>query len=126
MRPINTSLVMGLAIFSLTLLAQNAAISHVKDTVHTGVNNLSAQQNNTVVYPNPSTGQFTFQTTNVELGTMNVEIYNVLGEQVYSQLSNLNAQLSIDLSSKPDGVYLYKIVTEDGTMLASGRLIIRK
>ncbi len=78
------------------------------------------------VYPNPSKGIFTFGMKNKEAGIKNIEVFNVLGEQVYSQLSTFNSQLSIDLSSNPSGVYFYRILNETGNLIGEGKLIIQK
>jgi len=33
---------------------------------------------------------------------------------------------SIDLSSEPDGLYLYRVITQDGGLVGEGKLIIQK
>ncbi len=80
------------------------------------------------VFPNPSTGRFTIAfvgTQNVEHGT--VEIYNILGERVYaSNYSLFTNHYSLDLSNQPNGVYFYRVVNNDGSVLGSGKLIIQK
>jgi len=81
------------------------------------------------VYPNPSTGMFTFQTSVVR-GQLSVEVYNVLGEKVYSQLTidnpdSYQEQLTVDLSSLPNGIYFYRVVG-DNNRIANGKLIINK
>ena len=62
------------------------------------------------VYPNPNNGQFTLQINNGQLIRDNekssIEVYNELGEKVYSQLTINNSQLTIDLRNSPNGVYL--------------------
>jgi len=79
------------------------------------------------IYPNPSNGVFQLEIRNYELGVTNtVEIYNVLGEQVYSQFLIPNSQFLINLSSQPDGVYLYRVITETGNMIGQGKLVIEK
>jgi len=77
------------------------------------------------VYPNPSNGQFTIQSSVVN-GQSSVEVYNVIGEQVYSQSSIVHFPLSIDLSSQASGVYLYRVVSDNGNLLGQGKLIIQK
>ena len=50
-----------------------------------GINNENSNIGTVNVYPNPSTGIFTFQAKSEEIGAKSmVEVYNVLGEKVYS------------------------------------------
>lgn len=62
-------------------------------------------------YPNPSTGKFTILTQNEMFAPNNLqclEIYNSYGEKIYqSETSELN-NLSIDISSQPNGIYFLK------------------
>jgi len=88
----------------------------------------------TILYPNPSGGTFTFRISNEQLGIRNqIEVYDMLGQQVYSQ-SNIsrrdpfgqNSTFNIDLSSQPSGVYLYRVISEDGNLTGEGKLVIQK
>jgi len=93
--------------------------------IPTGIS--SARQGTDVVsvYPNPSNGAFTFQVDNEKL-KMNcvVEIYNIMGEKVYATaFSTVNFQLSIN---QPSGIYLYRIITETGNIVSTGKLVIDK
>jgi hypothetical protein len=59
----------------------------------------------------------------------NIEIYNVLGEKVYS--TNLpqtpkGALSDIDLSEQPNGVYFYRILSENGVLVGEGKLVVEK
>ncbi len=77
------------------------------------------------VFPNPSNGQFTLSLSNFS-EKFNVEIYNIMGQKVYSQLSTFNSQVSINLSSQPNGVYLYRVITENGGLVGEGKTVIEK
>ncbi len=75
------------------------------------------------VYPNPSSGVFAFSF----LGShekANLIIYNMLGEKVYSTQFNSNA-IQIDLIGRPAGVYMYRVVNENGEAVTNGKLIIQ-
>ena len=48
------------------------------------------QEGNITVYPNPSSGKFTISSNNI---ISSIEIYNLLGEQIYSDFTN-NRQTS--------------------------------
>jgi len=80
------------------------------------------------IYPNPSNGIFQLKITNYELGNNNtVEVYNILGEKVYShQLLISNSQFLIDLSSQPNGIYLYRVTSETGNLIGEGKLEVQK
>lgn len=83
---------------------------------------------NITVYPNPSNGQFTFVIPSGAKQSPNntVEVYNMLGEKVYSQLSIAHFPLSIDMRNLPDGVYLYKILANNGELIGDGKLVVQK
>ncbi|HSY76410.1 MAG TPA: T9SS type A sorting domain-containing protein [Bacteroidia bacterium] len=89
----------------------------------TAVNELKVDNAQWTIYPNPSNGKFIFQIDNEK---QVVEIYNVSGEKIYSQSSILNSQLYIDISNQPKGIYLYRVVSEKGITIATGKLIIQK
>ncbi|HXB11365.1 MAG TPA: T9SS type A sorting domain-containing protein, partial [Bacteroidia bacterium] len=56
-----------------------------------------------------------------------VEVYNMLGEMVYSKpLSIVNYPLSVNLSSQSNGVYLYRVLNESGNLAGEGKFIINK
>jgi len=84
------------------------------------------------VYPNPCNGMFTISIKNYELGIRKqVEVYNLMGEEVYSQ-SNIsqgdpfgqNSTFNIDLGHQPAGIYLYKVTSENSSAL-SGKIIVQ-
>lgn len=91
----------------------------------TSIANLFVKSDFINVYPNPNNGQFTVQINDKSAGR-NMEVYNMLGEQVYSQTNIVNPQFIIDLSSQPAGVYLYRIMDETGGLIGEGRIIVQK
>jgi len=96
----------------------------VKDSL-TGINELIAKNENVIVYPNPSKGLFNFNISNYNQGIKNkIEFYNVLGEKVY-QFAIDNTQFTISLVGQPSGIYLYRIISENGSLVSSGKLIIQ-
>jgi len=80
-----------------------------------GANNIEVSSGPINVYPNPANGEFTVSIKSEELGITNdVEVYNMLGEKVYSQplipiVIGTNSSFLIDLSSQPNGIYLIKL-----------------
>jgi uncharacterized repeat protein (TIGR03803 family) len=114
-------------------LYRYGVIFSLKDTTGAlGVYNLSSTPNSINLYPNPSDGQFTIQSSavngNPDSYRESVEVYNVLGEQVYSNSYQplANSQQRIDLSSEPNGIYLYRVIGESGELLGEGKLVIQK
>jgi len=84
--------------------------------------------NNAMVltYPNPSKGIFNFQVQGTNQKA-NIEVYNMLGEKVHdSQYPISSTEYSLDLSSQSPGIYLYRIISEKGEAIASGKLVIEK
>jgi hypothetical protein len=81
---------------------------------------------NTVdVYPNPGNGTFIVKSESIKDKSV-MEVYNMLGEKVYTQWTNLNSQTALDLSDQPQGVYLYRILNERGNLIGQGKLVIQK
>jgi hypothetical protein len=87
-----------------------------------GVQNVSESKPEVSVFPNPSNGVFTIESSVVS-GKSSVEIYNVLGQTIYqTQIKSSNTQ--IDLSNQPSGIYLYRVVSENGELVGSEKLLI--
>ena len=77
--------------------------------------------NQVSVFPNPSSGIFTLQSTE-EITA--IEIYNVLGENI-SPLSfrrEAGGEVEIDLSAQPKGIYFIKV--QSGDKVSSQKIII--
>jgi len=74
-----------------------------------------------IIYPNPFTDAVTI-TSQQEITA--IEVYNMLGELVFST-SNIKHQTSniIDLSSQPSGIYFVRVTTKEGTV---SRKIVRE
>lgn len=93
----------------------------------TGVQEYKNNTMNISVYPNPNMGQFTVQSSSVVNDPSSVEVYNILGEKVYSNsLAFHNSHLTVDLSNQPNGVYLYRVVEKSGGLISEGKVIIQK
>ena len=75
------------------------------------------------VYPNPFQTSFTVNAVNPVSGKAVVNVYNVLGENVYTKAMNCSEtnEFVIDGSSFNAGIYFYSIATENGTL--QGRIV---
>jgi hypothetical protein len=82
------------------------------------------------IYPNPSNGAFTLSLNHSEFvsGTQSiVKIYNIMGEKIYyGMLKQIQNDYVIDISTQPDGIYLYQIISKSGVLIEEGKLIIQK
>lgn len=101
------------------------------------VSSITMPQNETKVYPNPSNGKFTIEEQGVR-DKEQIEIYNMMGQKVASSNSSKGGasvvtailpsggqRWAIDLSNQPAGIYLYRIVSEKGEAVGTGKLIIQ-
>ena len=77
----------------------------------TGVKNVTTSSQLSI-FPNPSSGKFTIQTSAQQKNT-GVDICNTVGEIVYSATIN-GTQNNIDISTQPAGIYFVKINSADG------------
>jgi hypothetical protein len=101
-----------------------------------GIENIQSASGDISVYPNPSGGLFTVVIASeakpvrtVQPGGQSypsIEVYNVLGEKVYSDNYSLSTtHYSLDLSSQPAGIYLYGVISNTGELIGEGKLIIQ-
>ncbi len=97
------------------------------DNTATAIPLTGAQNGNVILYPNPNNGIFTIQANSQQLmANGQVEIYNILGEKVYSESNIQNPTFNIDLSSQPNGIYLYRVLNENGSLIGEGKVVIAK
>lgn len=78
-------------------------------------------KNTMVIYPNPSYGIFTLQTNEMN-DVKSISIYTLLGQKIYDSIISSN-ETTIDITNQPKGVYLYKVLGEEGET-KSGKLVI--
>ncbi len=92
------------------------------DTSTTGINQLSLNNNQLSIFPNPTSGQFTIKLNDNQYG-YTVEVDNVVGEKIYQSGLN-NSQNIINLSSQPAGLYFVYLKSEEGREM--GKVLITK
>jgi trimeric autotransporter adhesin len=81
------------------------------------------------LYPNPNNGEFNVVCNLSVIGgsQFKVDIYNVLGENVLTEtLHSAQSNNLIDLTAQSSGVYFYKVVQADGSLLGEGKVEIEK
>jgi uncharacterized repeat protein (TIGR03803 family) len=92
----------------------------------TSINELTSSSGTLKVFPNPNNGKFHIEQS-AEKESEVIEVYNMLGEKVYSQpLRQAQGGSQIDLSNNADGVYLFRIITETGDLISEGKVVIQK
>ena len=86
-----------------------------------GIDEVNAESKNVNVYPNPNNGVFQIQANS------QIEVYNMLGEKIAnSQWPSANSQMQINLSSQAAGIYLYRVISENGNLVGEGKLVIER
>ena len=66
---------------------------------------------NLKILPNPTTGELNVGGLN---GATTLEVFNLLGQKVYSRYEPVNSEETIDISSQPTGVYFVVVKGTDG------------
>ena len=92
---------------SLDYAPQAGSIFLIDDASYvypTGVEQVFLKENGLTISPNPSNGIFTVQTPSNNSKFKTIEVYNLLGDKIYSTTSN-----KIDISTSPKGVYFVKV-----------------
>ncbi len=91
---------------------ENVYYSFIVPPVATAINEIT--DNITVsIFPNPTNGTFVVTGANLQ---SQIEIYNTLGEKVYSAAIT-KAKNDINISSQPGGIYFLKIIEQDGSII---------
>lgn len=68
------------------------------------------------VYPNPNSGRFNFELTNMEAKTFNGELFDVNGVSIEKVVVSKQTQ-SIDISELPSGSYFLHVFGGDGASI---------
>ena len=91
---------------------------------NTGINETLPIVDTFVIYPNPTTGQFTVEGANVA----KVEVYNLVGQKVHeavaSSLAMTGQVVNIDATDWHKGIYLVNIIEENGAVVTK-KLVVR-
>jgi hypothetical protein len=99
-----------------------------------GIESINNSNVSIEVFPNPNNGKFnvichpgSYRDERSEESLPIIKVYNILGEQVLTQtLHSVQGDNLIDISSQPTGVYLYRIIKQDGNVFGSGKIIVQK
>ncbi len=88
-----------------------------------GVPQLHASDSqNVIIYPNPSSGNFTLFLADEKTNDAQLRIFDVYGKCVYqSKIPNQKSEIFLSL---PRGMYLYQ-VKDDGQFVSSGKIVVQ-
>jgi pimeloyl-ACP methyl ester carboxylesterase len=76
------------------------------------------------IYPNPGNGFFTLTCNSKSTGqTASLIIYNGEGREMFRKTYPDKNHILIDMAAYPKGLFLYRLLGEDGRLLNNGRLI---
>ncbi|MBI3501137.1 MAG: T9SS type A sorting domain-containing protein [Bacteroidetes bacterium] len=96
---------------SLMSLANSSAA----ECAATGVAENSIVENISL-YPNPSTGDVFIYVPQTGISTMDIKVYNAIGEAVVTKRITVPAETKINMNNNPDGIYLFEMRTPEGTV----------
>lgn len=88
-----------------------------------GINQINSERKFISVYPNPNNGQFTFNFNTPVTGS--VEIYDLMGRKVYQETVQ-SEKTEMNLNGQPDGMYFYRVISNSGSLIGEGKVIIQK
>jgi Secretion system C-terminal sorting domain/SprB repeat len=74
------------------------------------------------VYPNPSTGQFTIAGVDKD---MIIEIYDYTGK-IIRTVSATDNTMQLNIATQPNGIYLIRILSKNGTLIDQKKLVKTK
>lgn len=98
----------------------DVAVARFNNTL-TGINDMVSSNNEWTleICPNPSNG--TIQLISNQYSVMDVGVYNLLGDKIYSSTVS-SPQGTINLSSQPKGIYFVEVVLENGSSKGNGSI----
>ncbi len=106
----------------------NCADSVTKDfvtiSVCTGINELKVNNIRVNISPNPNNGVFVLSMNSIS-SKPEIQLYNVLGQNVF-QINIISNATEINLRGQPPGIYFYRVLTQNGAFIVSGKIIIQK
>jgi sugar lactone lactonase YvrE len=95
-----------------------------------GINEVISNNEKVKVYPNPSSGLFTFSFSHPVPSTRDqgshLTVYNELGEMIFDEaLRQAQGDYQINLGNESHGIYFYRIISEKSELIGSGKLLIQ-
>jgi hypothetical protein len=88
------------------------------------VNTIDKPKNELTLYPNPSSGKFSIESSEGS-GQLSVEVFNLVGEKISPTFTISHSPFTIDLGNVPNGFYLVQIISDKGETSFKKLLISR-
>ena len=92
--------------------------------IATGLNpalpNPEIDQNDCALFPNLTSSDFRIQCKEFHSGTLSV--YNSIGQDIFQEKLTSNVSM-VDISDFSQGIYLVKIIDDDGQIRFSGKIV---
>jgi len=111
----NTGLNPRTAIITVTVNGITPVLVTVSQEGTVGIT--EKMKNNIVLYPNPNKGKFIIGTNDHDMLMMDLDVMTLDGKVVFSNGYKGQNSYSIDLSNQPEGCYIVRIRTQEGTLL---------
>lgn len=103
-------------------------LNHVirKVTAPLAIDNISRQNDNIVLFPNPANDKLTLLMSSIMENNTQVNIYNIMGAKVCSsKIINPSKSMILNTSILPNGTYLCEIITPEG-IVSNGKFVVIK
>lgn len=99
----------------------NSAVQSILVDPCTGIDELNGEPFS--IYPNPSTGSFEVKL--IETGAVTISVMNLLGEEVYRQVSFASGAFTqtIKMDNNESGIYFVRVQLEAGTYVKKLKLL---
>jgi hypothetical protein len=72
------------------------------------------------LYPNPNSGEFSIK--GLKPGML-IELYNGIGQKVSSSVAGDEDTMQFNISTQPNGIYLVRIMSQDGTFIVEKKVV---
>jgi hypothetical protein len=102
----------------IVILRLSSTCGFVVDTLGAhivGIHQINVSNDALNVYPNPTAGSATIA-VNGDLKMEKVEVYNVLGQVVYTKKTDSPTKHNLDLGALASGIYTIQVYTDKGTV----------
>jgi len=98
-------------------------VDDVTVTLATGIEEGWTEENAIDIFPNPSNGNFSVAAPANGNALQTVEVYNVVGELVYSETNKNKSTFDINISQSPKGIYFVKF--NDGEKIMTEKIVVQ-
>lgn len=106
---------------------QVQSVGFKSNGVQINTTSINSRTSNLFAYPNPAIDRVRFDLVNLDRGTYNLNIFNILGTKVLEKQilsSQQNQTIELSLANLKKGTYLYSLTDERGKTITTKRLVI--